>query len=125
MLTSLKAFYGVLELSVDTIKIIGQWNSEAEIASSISPLAAQVVKTLLNVPGMTIAHSRDFKKARPLFKLKDETTVRLFINPVGVKHIFLADSENKMIFGGYVGWIHNKGFDETLEEISWDTFHGH
>ncbi len=117
MLTPLEPFYGALELSRDAVKVIADWNSEAEIASSISPLTAQVVEMLLSVPGMTIAHGRDFKRARPLFTLKDETTVRLFINPVGVKHIFLADSENKMIFGGYVGWIHNTGFDEAIEEI--------
>ena len=65
---------------------------------------------------MTLAHSRDFKRAPPLFTLKDETVVKHFINPAQVKHIFLSHND-KMIFGGYVGWIHNKNLDNTIKNI--------
>ncbi|WP_445627612.1 hypothetical protein [Nostoc sp. DSM 114167] len=72
---------------------------------------------LVNVAGMTMAHSRNFQRATPFFILKDKTVVKIFINPVQVKHIFLADDNNKMIFGGYVGWIHTKEMNKAIDKI--------
>ncbi|BAY22863.1 hypothetical protein NIES2100_26270 [Calothrix sp. NIES-2100] len=66
---------------------------------------------------MTMAHSRDFQRATPFFTLKDKTVVKIFINPAQVKHIFLADYNNKMIFGGYVGWIHTKEMNKAIDKI--------
>jgi hypothetical protein len=43
--------------------------------------------------------------------------VKIFINPANVKHIFLADHNNKMVFGGYVGWIHTKGLNEAIDNV--------
>ncbi|MBD2385447.1 hypothetical protein [Cylindrospermum sp. FACHB-282] len=111
------AFEEGFRLSQKAIDYLVEWNTEAEIASSISQTTQQVVEILVNVPGMTMAHSRDFKRATPLFTLKDRTVVKLFINPAQVKHIFLANSNNKMIFGGYVGWIHHKNLNEAIDNI--------
>jgi hypothetical protein len=38
-------------------------------------------------------------------------------NPVGVNHIFIADTEGNMIFGGFVGWIHADGLNEAIATI--------
>lgn len=64
-----------------------------------------------------MAHSRDFQRATPLFTLKDQTVFKIFINPAQVKHIFLADDKSKMIFGGYVGWIHTKEMNKAIDKI--------
>ncbi len=104
-------------LSQKGIDWLQEWNTEAEIASSISQNAQKAVEILINVPGMTQAHSRDFLRATPIFTLKDGTVIKIFINPAHVKHIFLGDSKNKMIFGGYVGWIHTKGLTQAIEKI--------
>ncbi|MBE9107415.1 hypothetical protein IQ229_21525, partial [Nostoc cf. edaphicum LEGE 07299] len=104
-------------LSQKGIDWLKEWNTEAEIATSISQIAQKVVEILVNVPGMTQAHSRDFRRSTPIFTLKDGTVVKIFINPANVKHIFLADSNNKMLFGGYVGWIHTKGLNQAIEKI--------
>ncbi|WP_292745935.1 hypothetical protein [Nostoc sp. NMS4] len=104
-------------LSQKGIDWLEEWNTEAEIATSISQIAQKVVEILVNVPGMTQAHSRDFRRATPIFTLKDGTVIKIFINPAHVKHIFLADSNNKMLFGGYVGWIHTKGLNQAIEKI--------
>ncbi|MCC5645879.1 hypothetical protein LC607_23675 [Nostoc sp. CHAB 5824] len=117
MFNQFGAFEQGFLLSQKAIDYLKEWNTEAEIASSISQTAQQVVEILVNVPGMTMAHSRDFQRATPFFALKDRTIVKIFINPAQVKHIFLADSNNKMIFGGYVGWIHTKNLDEAIENI--------
>ncbi|WP_334935766.1 hypothetical protein [Nostoc sp.] len=34
-----------------------------------------------------------------------------------MKHIFLADDKSKMIFGGYVGWIHTKEMNKVIDKI--------
>lgn len=104
-------------LSQKGIDWLEEWNTEAEIATSISQTAQKIVEILVNVPGMTQAHSRDFRRARPIFTVKDGTVIKIFINPANVKHIFLADSNNKMLFGGYVGWIDTKGLNQAIEKI--------
>ncbi|MEH2378802.1 MAG: hypothetical protein V7K27_07830 [Nostoc sp.] len=52
-------------LSQKGIDWLEEWNTEAEIATSISQIAQKVVEILVNVPGITQAHSRDFRRARP------------------------------------------------------------
>ncbi len=104
-------------LSQKGIDWLEEWNTEAEIATSISQIAQKVVEILVNVPGMTQAHSRNFRRSTPIFTLKDGTVIKVFINPANVKHIFLADSNNKMLFGGYVGWIDTKGLNQAIENI--------
>ncbi|QSJ18081.1 hypothetical protein JYQ62_04370 [Nostoc sp. UHCC 0702] len=117
MLNPFGAFEEGFRLSEKALSYLMEWNTEAEIASSISQTVQQIIEILVNVPGMTMAHSRDFQRATPLFVLKDGTLVKIFINPVRVKHIFLADSNNKMIFGGYVGWIHTEKLNATIDNI--------
>ena len=117
MLNPFGAFEEGFRLSQQAIDYLKEWNTEAEIASSISQTAQEVVEILVNVPGMTMAHSRDFQRATPFFTLLDKTVVKIFINPAQVKHIFLADSNNKMIFGGYVGWIHTKEMNKAIDKI--------
>ncbi|NMG08109.1 hypothetical protein [Brasilonema sp. UFV-L1] len=117
MLDPFGTFEQGFHLSHKALDYLKEWNTEAEIASNISQTAQQVVEILVNVPGMTMAHSRDFQRATPLFTLKDQTVVKIFINPTQVKHIFLADHNNKMVFGGYVGWIHTEGLNEAIDNI--------
>ena len=105
-----------LGISYEAVRWLKEWNTEAEIANYIPKTTQKVVEELINTPGMTMAHSRDFKRAMPLFTLEDETVVKHFVNPAQVKHIFLAH-DDKMIFGGYVGWIHKKGLDNTIRNI--------
>ncbi len=35
----------------------------------------------------------------------------------GVDHVFLADRDDRMIYGGYVGWIHSEGLNQALNHI--------
>ena len=87
---------------------------QLKVANSISKLTEEVIKDLENVPGMTFAEERDFKKSRPIFILRDKTVVRTWKNPLGVEHIFLADNNGKIIYGGFVGWIHSDGLKKAI-----------
>ncbi len=112
----MEGFNKALGISYEAICWLKEWNTEAEIANYIPKTTRKVVDELINTSGMTLAHSRDFKRATPIFTLDDETVVKHFINPVQVKHIFLSHND-KMIFGGYVGWIHNADLNNTLSRI--------
>ncbi|NTW03308.1 MAG: alpha/beta hydrolase [Oscillochloris sp.] len=83
-------------------------------------LTDAVTGPLQHVPGMTTAHLRDFPRARVVLELADGTTLRLWKNPVGVDHVFVADARGQCVFGGFVGWIHAKGLMETIHSIEHD-----
>lgn len=80
-------------------------------------VAVEVIAILNGVPGMSPAHHRDFKSSNPIMRLRDGTAVRTWKNPVGVDHVFLANRDEKMIYGGYVGWIHSAGLEEAIARI--------
>jgi hypothetical protein len=96
---------------------IGWATYEASTAKYIEKLTEYTIAILNGVPGMTQAHDRDFPRARPIFTLRDGTVVKIWKNPAGVDHIFLASCQGEMIFGGFVGWIHSGGLHQAIERI--------
>ncbi|MFN6476458.1 hypothetical protein [Nostoc sp. DedQUE07] len=90
------------------------------VNSSTTDDAREVIAILENVPGMTPAHHRDFKSSNPIIRLRDGTVVRTWKNPVGVDHVFLGDRSDKMIYGGFVGWIHSEGLSQAIVRIRRD-----
>jgi hypothetical protein len=53
-------------------------------------------------------------------RLRDGTAVRAWKNPLGVDHIFLGTPFSRMIYGGYVGWIHREGLNQVLSQMRRD-----
>lgn len=84
---------------------------------NISETTQEVIALLNSVPGMTRAHHRDFNSSRPMMRLRDGTAIRTWKNPMGIDHVFLADRSDRMIYGGFVGWIHSEGLQQSLERI--------
>jgi hypothetical protein len=84
---------------------------------SISRESQQAIALLDQVPGMTRAHHRDFKSSQPIARLRDGSAVRVWKNLVGVDHVFIADHTDHMIYGGYVGWVHSEGLQQTIARI--------
>jgi len=84
-------------ISPELTKIIKEDN-----ISSISPIFRNIIEKLVNEPHMKpIGNIEDFETAKFLCTLKDGTRVKMFTNPKGLDHLFLADSQDKMIFGSY------------------------
>ena len=77
----------------------------------------ETIAQLRSVPGMTDAHPKDFERSQPIATLKDGTVLRIWNNPLGVKHIFLQNDRGECEFGGYVGWVHSDGLDRAIETI--------
>lgn len=90
------------------------------IDDRLSDIAREAIARLQTVSGITPAHHRDFKSSHPMMRLRDGTAVRTWKNPLGVDHVFLADRDGNMIYGGYVGWIHSEGLYEAIEQIRKD-----
>ncbi len=99
---------------------VNQPTNEIKIASHLSPLEQEIVNRLWRVEGMTQAKLTHFLKATPLFMLKEKMVIKIYQNPLKVTHIFVANKKGEMLFGGYVGWIHNQGLESTLEQIRQD-----
>ncbi|MDR2519030.1 MAG: hypothetical protein LBD13_06415 [Spirochaetaceae bacterium] len=91
--------------------------ADAPRANNVGNEAAEAISELEQVPGITIASSRDLKASNILFKLRDGTVVSRYKNPFGFEHVFLSNKRGECIYGGYVGWIHNDGLLQTVEEI--------
>lgn len=86
----------------------------------ITDITKEAIAILEAVPGITPAHHRDFKSSSPIMRLRDGTAVRTWKNPLGVDHVFLADRNDRMVYGGYVGWLHSAGLSEALDRIKRD-----
>lgn len=105
------------------LELMGQTNTSSPLPearpASASPLLAsqRAIAMLQAVPGMTTAHARDFKRSEPFARLQDGTIVKRWKNPVGVEHVFLADDEDQMLYGGFVGWVHTPGLQQAVTQI--------
>jgi hypothetical protein len=66
---------------------------------------------------MTPALQGNFKSSIPVGS-SNGRAVRAWKNPVGVEHIFLAAPDGRMIYGGYVGWIHSEGLNQALSQMT-------
>jgi hypothetical protein len=96
---------------------VEKWNTEATISNNISKVAERVIEILNDTPGMTLAHSRDLKRATPLFTLRDGTVVKIYKNPVQVDHVFVSDKKGKMVFGGFVDWDNSENLRQSISKI--------
>lgn len=79
-----------------------------------------VIHRLQAVPGMTDGHVRDFPRSSTRFHLKNGGTIRTWINPVGVDHVFVADMEGHCLYAGFVGWLHSADLRAALTQIYQD-----
>ncbi|OUL36940.1 hypothetical protein BV372_04695 [Nostoc sp. T09] len=93
---------------------------KATVKTYTKNVTQEVMAILENVPGMTPANHRDFQWSIPIMKLRDGTVVRTWKNPVGVDHVFLGDVNDRMIYGGFVGWIHSEGLNQAVTRIRRD-----
>ena len=114
MLDSLGPLLKIYEKIHDSVD---EWNTPAPVANGISSLAEEVVDALSQVDGMTQAHSRDFNRATPRFTLRDGSILKIWKDPMGCNYVFIADCDRNMVFGGFVGWVHNDGMNNAVAAI--------
>ncbi|WNZ22098.1 lysophospholipase [Leptolyngbya sp. NK1-12] len=77
----------------------------------------EIIHKLSAVPGMTDGHPRDFKRAEVVMYLKDGSSIRTWVNPFGVDHVFVASPDGQCLYAGFVGWVHAQDLQQALHEI--------
>ena len=97
--------------------LVQELSGKPPVADDISDANTQVVEKLSNTPGMTQYRGQHFTRATPKFKLKDGTIIKTYKNSARVDHVFLADNTGRMLFAGYVGWVHSENLEATIAEI--------
>lgn len=91
--------------------------SDAEKSKILSSDAAKIINELCTVEGITPAASRYLKVSSILFTTNDRTIVSRWKNPAGCEHVFVSDKDGMFLFGGFVGWIHNKGLLSKEDDL--------
>ena len=87
------------------------------VVPSTSSPTEKAIQILQKTPGMTDAAPRDFHKGRYKCHLSDGSIITHWVNNFNVHHVFIASKTGKMIYGGFVGWVHTDGLLESLAEI--------
>ncbi len=80
-------------------------------------LSRTLTRRLQAVIGMTDAHYRDFAKAKVLLRFQDGVTLRVWKNPMGLQHVFVACPQENCLYGGFVGWMHDAELTQALQDI--------
>ncbi len=76
-----------------------------------------VIEILDNLPGMTPCRKSLFSRSTPKFTLKNGAVIKTWTNRmVGGDHVFLADSDGTMLFGGFV-WAYAKELKKAIKKI--------
>lgn len=107
-----------LKNTPELVPIIQKFWQNPLILSEEAPTIAQIIIQRLHaVPGMTDTHPRHFQNAQTIVTIADGSTVRLWRNFLGVPHIFVADSQGKCLYSGFVGWGHEQDLRDAIAEI--------
>lgn len=79
-----------------------------------------LIERLRSVSGMTDAHRRYFERAKPHLVFKNGISIRIWKNPLQIIHVFLASREGDCLYSGFVGYLHERRFYQSLDKIGKD-----
>lgn len=98
-----------------TADVIRQFWAGETVGAQLLP--HPIIQKLRQMPGMTDAHPRDFAKAKIVATLKDQSTLRIWQNALGILHVFLGSPEGECLYAGFVGWLHKEEAQQLLREL--------
>ncbi|BAW95591.1 unknown protein [[Synechococcus] sp. NIES-970] len=75
-----------------------------------------LIEHFQHVEGITPADERDFPKAVICHTFTDGITLREWVNPMGVRHIFIADPGGNCQFSAFTGWVHDKALRRAIAQ---------
>lgn len=91
---------------------------EMSLVKNVSrPTVIQLINQIQKVQGVTDTDGADFPKSHPHIIFKNGVTIRTWKNYAGVDHVFITDHSGKCAYGAYVGWIHSKYLQSTLQTL--------
>jgi len=93
------------------------WQNPA-IASPPEPsFATRLIRRLQAIPGMTDGHPRNFSRSKLRDRFPDGSRLLTGKSQLGIDRVFVANSEGKCLYSGFVGWSHAQQLHQMLEEI--------
>ncbi|ANV85621.1 hypothetical protein AWQ21_09645 [Picosynechococcus sp. PCC 7003] len=104
------------DLAIDPIvsERIKAFFRNPSLAMAENSRLTRLIEHFQHVEGITPADERDFPKATIQHIFTDGITLREWINPVGVRHIFIADATGHCRFSGFTGWVHGKALQRAI-----------
>lgn len=82
------------------------WDKPNQVlAAPPKTLMTDLIDHFRGVSGITDADARDFPKATTVHTFSDGTTIRTWVNIVGVHHVFIANPAGACEYSGFVGWV--------------------
>ena len=107
-----------LRTNPSVIKTIQEFWSQPRqpLFKSEDNLISKLIDHFRTVPGMTDANAKDFTHAKTVFAFAEGVSLRTWKNPVGVKHIFIANQHGKCEYAAFVGWVHTDGLNRAIDQ---------
>lgn len=85
-------------------------------AAPDSEFDEQLVDAILAVRGMTDAHHPPLR-FEGMLRTHTGTTISTGRNLAGVQHVYVSQASGTVLYGGYVGWMHEAGLQRTLKQL--------
>ena len=92
------------------------WTNPQLGSSPKKTLIDDLIQRLRTVPGMTDADYRDFKRSQIIAHFSDGITLQTWNNPLGVSHVYLAQSQ-RCLYAGYVGLLHFRELRQAVKDL--------
>jgi hypothetical protein len=100
------------------IPLIQSFWSNLHINNPEITFATQVIDYLRQIPGMTDGNYRYLERSRKKLELAQGITIRTTKNLAGINHVFATDLDQKCLYAGYVGWLHNWELKKAFQELN-------
>lgn len=110
-------FHPALRNHPETVKIIRDfWQNPVKTAVKEGDFIVDIVKKLRSTPGITDGHRKDFYYSKSYLSFNNGIGIHTRKNPA-IDRVFLVDRDREYLWGGFVGWLHKKALNQTLERI--------
>lgn len=93
------------------------WANPGVIVPPSPDFAAMLIERLQSVPEMMDAHCRDFCHAKTYMTFANGVSIRIWMHPLQIEHVFVANPQGECLYGGFVGWMHRDSLRRALREI--------
>ncbi len=111
-------FHPALRNHPQTIATIRDfWHNPIKTVVNENNFINLILQKLQSIPGITDGHRRYFYYSKSYLTFNNGIAIYIWKSPLQINHVFLATSEGEYIWGGFVGWLHERALTRTLKEI--------
>lgn len=112
-----RVFHPDLRFDPGIIQAIQQFWQEPIVTTPPGDLQHQLIDYLRSVAGMVDGDWRYFSRASIIYRFPFGLTLKQWLNPMGIRHIYLGDQLDRCLYAGYTGWFHQGELKRSIDEI--------